>query len=111
MFMEERRKEISEAIEKNGKITISTSLQKNDCILSVTDTGIGIPRADIPKLFKRFSQGTSHKRTCSTGLGLYLSRQIVEAHNGKIWVETELNKGCTFKFELKHAIVENRVLI
>lgn len=81
---------------ENGKITISTSLQKNDCILSVTDTGIGIPRADIPKLFKRFSQGTSDKRSASTGLGLYLSRQIIEAHKGKIWLESDVNEGSCF---------------
>ena len=81
---------------ENGKITISTQLQKDDCILSVSDTGIGIPRSDIPKLFKRFSQGTSEKRSVSTGLGLYLSRQIMEAHNGKIWLESDVNEGSCF---------------
>jgi len=64
--------------------------------LSVTDNGIGIPRGDIPKLFKRFSQGTSDKRSASTGLGLYLSRQIMEAHKGKIWLESDVKEGSCF---------------
>ena len=81
---------------ENGKITISTDLQKDDCVLSVSDTGIGIPRCDIPKLFKRFSQGTSDKRSASTGLGLYLSRQIMEAHQGKIWLESDVGEGSCF---------------
>ena len=81
---------------ENGKITISTSMQTDDTVLSVTDTGIGIPIADIPKLFKRFSQGTSDKRSASTGLGLYLSRQIIEAHGDKIWLESDVNEGSCF---------------
>ena len=81
---------------EGGKITISTNLQKADCVLSVSDTGIGIPRSDIPKLFKRFSQGTSDKRSASTGLGLYLSSQIMEAHEGKIWLESDVNEGSCF---------------
>ena len=81
---------------KGGHIEITTSDKEGDLILSVKDNGTGIPRNDISKLFKRFSQGTSQKRSAGTGLGLYLSRQIVEAHEGKIWVESELNKGSVF---------------
>ena len=88
---------------ENGKITLSTTLQNGDCIVSVTDTGIGIPRSDIPKLFKRFSQGTSDKRSASTGLGLYLSRQIMEAHNGKIWLESDVNEGSCFSILIPSA--------
>ncbi len=83
-----------------GKISIFADFNDNDIIVSVEDTGIGIPENDIPKLFNRFSQGTAKKRSTSTGLGLYLSRQIVEAHNGKIWVESEVNAGSRFKFSL-----------
>jgi len=85
---------------QNGKISIFSDLTENDIIVSVEDTGIGIPQGDIPKLFNRFSQGTEKKRSTSTGLGLYLSRQIVEAHNGKIWVESELNVGSKFRFSI-----------
>lgn len=79
-----------------GTIEITASNQEGDLILNVKDNGIGIPKGDITKLFKRFSQGTSQKRSAGTGLGLYLSRQIIEAHNGKIWAESEVSKGSVF---------------
>lgn len=79
-----------------GEISISAVNKEGDLILNVKDNGIGIPKEDLKKLFKRFSQGTSQKRSAGTGLGLYLSRQIVEAHNGKIWVESEVSKGSVF---------------
>lgn len=81
---------------------IAVSLDKNDENITLTfkDNGPGIPEEDIPHLFKRFSQGTSKKRSTGTGLGLYLSRQIVEAHGGKIWVESQLGKGSSFKFTI-----------
>lgn len=83
-----------------GKIDIEVKEQSGDVIFSVTDNGNGIPPEDIPQLFKRFSQGTSKKRSTGTGLGLYLSRQIIEAHDGKIWIESKLNKGSEFSFLL-----------
>lgn len=83
-----------------GKIDIEIREQEGDVIFSVADNGNGIPAEDIPNLFKRFSQGTSKKRSTGTGLGLYLSRQIVEAHGGKIWLESKLNKGSEFLFLL-----------
>lgn len=83
---------------KDGKITISVGFNEEEVTVSVEDTGIGIPENDIPKLFKRFSQGTGTKRSTSTGLGLYLSRQIVEAHGGKIWTESTVNVGSKFIF-------------
>ena len=58
----------------------------------------------LKKLFKRFSQGTSQKRSAGTGLGLYLSRQIVEAHNGRIWAESVVSKGSVFSFMLPQAL-------
>ena len=51
-------------------------------------------------MFLRFSQGTKVKRSTGTGLGLYLSRQIIEAHNGKISLKSTLGKGSTFIFEI-----------
>ena len=97
----------------NGKIIISVKQEDNDIVFSVIDNGNGIPKEDIPSLFKRFSQGTSKKRSTGTGLGLYLSRQIVEAHGGKIWLESKLNKGSEFSFLLTNVVVPNeeRVLI
>lgn len=83
-----------------GKVDVEVIEQQGDIIFSVTDNGNGIPQEDIPNLFKRFSQGTNKKRSTGTGLGLYLSRQIIEAHNGKIWLESKLNKGSQFSFLL-----------
>ena len=93
---------------KGGIIKLSLKQKKNDIIFSVIDNGNGIPKEDIPHLFKRFSQGTSKKRSTGTGLGLYLSRQIIEAHNGKIWVESKLDKGSEFSFLLTDVVVTEK---
>lgn len=95
----------------NGKIDIVIKEQQGDVIFSVVDNGNGIPAEDIPNLFKRFSQGTSKKRSTGTGLGLYLSRQIIEAHGGKIWLESKLNKGSEFSFLLTGVKVGQKELI
>ena len=96
---------------ENIKVRVTLKKELKDFILSVEDNGGGLSEDDQKKLFKRFSQGTSKKRSCSTGLGLYLSRRIVEAHNGTIWVESELNKGSKFTFRLKNAALEDKVLL
>lgn len=93
-----------------GKIDIEVREQQGDVIFSVADNGNGIPAEDIPNLFKRFSQGTSKKRSTGTGLGLYLSRQIVEAHGGKIWLESKVNKGSEFSFLLTGVRVDSKQL-
>ena len=96
---------------KGGEIIVLTKAQNGDLIFSVTDNGNGIPEEDIPNLFTRFSQGTSRKRSTGTGLGLYLSRQIIEAHEGKIWVESKMNKGSEFSFILTNVVVNNKTNI
>jgi PAS domain S-box-containing protein len=85
---------------ENGKISIIVESDKEFITVSVEDTGMGIPQEDIPKMFNRFSQGTSRKRSTGTGLGLYLSRQIIEAHGGKIWLESTVEKGSKFSFNI-----------
>ena len=92
-----------------GEVQVSVKKQDRDIIFTVQDNGNGIPKEDIPNLFKRFSQGTSKKRSTGTGLGLYLSRQIVEAHGGKIWLESKLNKGSEFSFLLTDVVVNKNV--
>lgn len=94
-----------------GKVDIEVIEKENDVIFSVTDNGNGIPQEDIPHLFKRFSQGTSKKRSTGTGLGLYLSRQIIEAHGGKIWLESRLNKGSEFSFLLTGVKVNEKTKV
>ena len=89
---------------KDGEIKILVKAQNGDFIFSISDNGNGIPQSDIPNLFKRFSQGTTKKRSTGTGLGLYLSRQIIEAHNGKIWVDSKVDKGSEFSFLLTDVV-------
>ena len=89
---------------QGGAIEIETLNKDGDLILNVKDNGTGIPKEDLKKLFKRFSQGTSQKRSAGTGLGLYLSRQIVEAHGGKIWAESKVGKGSVFSFLIPESL-------
>ena len=68
--------------------------------ISVTDTGIGIKPEDMDKLFKEFSQLETayEKKHQGTGLGLALTKKLVELHGGRIWVESEFGKGSRFSF-------------
>ena len=87
----------------DGHITVSIRERDGYIQVLVKDDGRGIPPADLAKLFQRFAQGTSLHRTTGTGLGLYLSRQIIEAHGGRISAESEVGKGSTFMFEVPKA--------
>lgn len=66
----------------------------------VSDHGIGIAKASQERIFQRFERAVNSKHISGLGLGLYITRQIVEAHRGKMWVESELGKGSTFTVEL-----------
>jgi len=97
---------------QNGtNVEIDLTQNDKDLKVDVIDDGIGLTKEDCEKLFNRFSQGTNQKRSSSTGLGLYLSRQIIEAHNGKIYVDSSLNKGSKFTFELKNSINDCKVIL
>lgn len=87
--------------QKGGKIILNLDDSNNQVTLSVNDSGTGIPEADIPQMFNRFSQGTSKKRSTGTGLGLYLSRQIVEAHGGNVGLESKVGVGSKFYFQIE----------
>lgn len=77
-------------------------IDENIILTEVSDHGFGIPSEDIGKIFDKFYRVTSHtgRGRPGSGLGLAICRAIVEAHDGKIWVETEPGKGSTFYFEL-----------
>ena len=92
-------------------VKININQHEKDLCVDVIDDGVGLSSEDCAKLFNRFSQGTNQKRSSSTGLGLYLSRQIIEAHNGKIYVESELDKGSKFSFELMNVINDCKVIL
>ena len=82
----------------NGKITITAKDDKKSIHCAVTDTGIGISKKEIDKIFDRFyvvGSSLSRKQK-GIGLGLAICKDIVESHNGKIWAESTLGKGSTF---------------
>ena len=74
----------------------------DNIVVSVEDSGMGIRIEDIPKLFDAFSQIVSGKpdKYEGSGLGLVISKNIIERHGGKIWVESEYLKGSKFSFSL-----------
>jgi len=85
-----------------GYIEISIRSQGDFVITSITDTGKGIPSEAINKLFTKFFrvQGELKSGSKGTGLGLYISKTIIDSHGGKIWVESVVNQGSTFSFSL-----------
>ncbi|TVL99874.1 MAG: hypothetical protein CV087_16125 [Candidatus Brocadia sp. WS118] len=94
---------------ENGRITINAELVEQYVQIGVSDTGIGIKSEDIDKLFKPFLQldGSYSRRYEGTGLGLVLTKHLVELQGGKIWVESEYEKGSTFTFTLPIKLRKN----
>ncbi|KRT17875.1 hypothetical protein ASU31_00855 [Pedobacter ginsenosidimutans] len=85
----------------NTLITISCQVEGNSAVVSVSDQGKGIKEEDTAKLFERYYRVNDQPSTISGfGIGLYLCAEIIERHNGRIWVDSELNKGSTFHFSL-----------
>jgi len=87
---------------EGGRISIMANKTDNGVEISVSDTGIGIPLSEQPKIFDEFRQvggDYAHKKE-GTGLGLTLAKKFVELHGGTIWVESEVGKGSTFTFNL-----------
>jgi len=79
---------------------------KGNLLFSVKDTGPGIASENLDAIFERFNHGNSvYEMAASTGLGLSISRQLIEAHNGRMWVESELGHGANFLFSLPVAPV------
>lgn len=87
--------------EGGGRITVNAVKTKKGLTISVADTGAGIPKDDLPRIFTKFYQAKNAKK--GTGIGLALVRHLVEAHNGRVYVESELKKGTTFFVELPAA--------
>jgi PAS domain S-box-containing protein len=98
---------------KSADVVVETRRVGEDVLFCIRDYGIGISKEDKEKLFKPFSQiDTSMGREHGgTGLGLAIAKGIIQAHNGKIWVESELGKGSTFYFSIpiKQKITEKEV--
>jgi two-component system sensor histidine kinase GlrK len=84
------------------KVQMKPDPQAGVLEVSVSDTGPGVAPEDLPYLFERFYQGrTKVRHTAGSGLGLALVKKIVEAHGGRIWIESEKGKGATVRFILR----------
>ncbi len=85
-----------------GRVELSASNTGNEVLVKVQDNGVGIPAEAIPHIFEEFYRADNVKAEAmeGTGLGLSIVRQILNAHDGKIWVESEQGKGTTFSFTL-----------
>ena len=87
----------------NGKIMVKCKPKDDYVLISVKDTGCGMEKHDLEKIFQEFYRTQSAKGIQGTGLGLSLVKKIIETHSEKIWVESEINQGTAFCFTLKLA--------
>ena len=85
---------------RGGHIEVVLEPQADYQVVKILDTGAGIQPEQFPHLFERFYQGHSDRQAKGSGLGLYLSRQIIEAHGGIIWAENRVPSGAMFNFKL-----------
>lgn len=85
-----------------GRITVTSRVHDKAVTVDISDTGIGIPKSDLPHIFERFYKGDKARSGGGTGMGLAIAKHVVEAHGGKIWVKSEEGKGSTFSFSLPH---------
>jgi signal transduction histidine kinase/DNA-binding response OmpR family regulator len=86
---------------EGGRVGVRALIRDRDLVVEVVDTGPGVAVEDRQRIFDSFQQGAQiPEQTEGTGLGLTLSKRILELHGGRIWVETEIGKGSTFGFAL-----------
>lgn len=92
--------------ERTPRVHVSASVRDGRWIVMVSDNGIGIPQADITRLFHRFERGSNTGGISGTGLGLHIVREIVLGHGGDVWVESALGSGTTFFVALPFAPIQ-----
>ncbi len=93
---------------QGGTVRTEIQAQRNQIILRVTDTGIGIPGMDLPYIFDKFYRGSNIDEDCTgTGLGLSIVKSIVETHQGRIWVDSTAGQGTTFTVVLPMTEMES----
>ncbi len=87
---------------EKGRVEVSAEAGKDSLTVHVKDTGIGIPEDQFEHIFESFQQaeGSIARAHGGTGIGLTIARQLVELHNGRLWVQSELGRGSTFSFSL-----------
>lgn len=82
-------------------VTVTLVQHEGEIVTSIVDHGPGIPPSDLPHLFQKYSQiGPRRERGGGLGLGLHITKRLVEAHGGRIWVESQVGSGSTFSFSL-----------
>jgi two-component system sensor histidine kinase BaeS len=86
----------------DGRVEIRVFQEEDEARLDIADTGIGIAAADQPHVFERFFRASNEVNfeVRGVGLGLFITRSIIEMHDGKIWLESELGAGSTFSIAL-----------
>jgi signal transduction histidine kinase len=98
---------------EKGEISVSAKPfeeEENMVVISIRDSGVGIPQDQLDKVFEKFHQveDSLHRSTTGTGLGLTITKGLVEAHHGKIWAASEMGKGAVFSFTLHMSKGEKR---
>lgn len=87
--------------EPGGQVQVRLATRPDCLVFEVSDTGVGIPPVDQPRLFEKFYRaGQNSKKPGGSGLGLAIVKSIAERHGGKVWVESQLGKGSTFYFSI-----------
>jgi len=87
---------------ERGKIVVTVKKNYDDAIIEIVDNGMGIPAKEIPELFKKFSRASNARNmyTDGSGLGLFIVKEIIEGHGGRINLTSEINKGTAFHIKL-----------
>jgi two-component system, OmpR family, phosphate regulon sensor histidine kinase PhoR len=85
-----------------GQITLSAAREGREVVFTVSDTGIGIPKADQPRIFEHFYRVdvARSREVGGTGLGLAIAKHLVEVHGGRLWVDSEIGQGSQFHFSV-----------
>ena len=83
-----------------GQVSIAAKSAGDEVVITVCDTGIGIPAEDLPRIFERFYKADRTRSSGGTGLGLAIAKHLVQGHGGRIWAESTEGRGSTFFFTL-----------
>lgn len=85
-----------------GKVSVNVEKKLDEVWIQVSDQGMGIPENELDKIFEKYyrTKSSHTKKVSGKGLGLYITKKIIELHGGKVWVKSEINKGTTFGFSI-----------